>query len=213
MAGLNDAPRPHDLLTLDSPESLVVESPPPWLGEDSAFLSMVVVRRPPVSGSLIPVGLRGRSRDRRLAGHLPLASIARIITPEALAREAVWRTAHRRDDLPHFAILDDIAYLFDRAGLAWGPTGSLGYELASSLPCLTETSDIDLVAQAPVAPTRALVLDLHDALRRLPVRIDTQIETPPGAVSLTEYASGAQRIALRTPFGPRLVVDPWREGS
>ena len=83
--------------------------------------------------------------------------------------------------------------------------------LLAASPCLTATSDIDLVVQAPVALSRVLSASLYDSLRRLPVRVDAQIETPSGAVVLAEYASGVARFALRTSWGPRLVDDPWRE--
>jgi phosphoribosyl-dephospho-CoA transferase len=48
-------------------------------------------------------------------------------------------------------------------------------------------------------------------LRRLPVRVDVQIETPSGAIALAEYAANLARVALRTQFGPRLVENPWQE--
>jgi len=79
------------------------------------------------------------------------------------------------------------------------------------MACLTATSDIDVVARAPVALSRTLAADLHDALRRLPVRVDVQIETPSGAIALAEYAANLARVALRTQFGPRLVENPWQE--
>lgn len=51
--------------------------------------------------------------------------------------------------------------------------------------------------------------ELADDLARLPVHVDTQLDTPTGAVALAEYARGG-RVLLRTPDGPRLVHDPWR---
>jgi phosphoribosyl-dephospho-CoA transferase len=203
--------RPHDLLTPASAGDLVGEDPPAWVREDLSVMSMVVVRRAEARDGLVPVGVRGKNRDRRFAAHLPLASVIRTLTPEMLARAAAWRTARRSNDLPHFAVLDPVARLFDEAALVWGPTGSMGYELASGAACLTATSDIDLVVRAPVALSRVLSASLYDSLRRLPVRVDAQIETPSGAVALAEYASGVARFALRTSWGPRFVDDPWRE--
>jgi phosphoribosyl-dephospho-CoA transferase len=33
--------------------------------------------------------------------------------------------------------------------LAYGPTGSIGFELASALPMATSASDLDLIIRAP----------------------------------------------------------------
>ncbi len=203
--------RPHDLLAPRSVGDLVWEDPPSWVREDPSVATMVVVRRAEMRGALVPVGVRGTGRNRRFAGHLPLAAIARIVTPEMLARESAWRSAPRWDELPHFAVVDDVARYLDEADLAWGPTGSMGFELASGMACLTPASDIDLVARAPVALSRTLAAALHDALRHLPVRVDVQIETPFGAMALAEYAANLSHVALRTPFGPRLVENPWQE--
>lgn len=203
--------RPHDLLTLRSVEDFVGEDPPSWVREELSVATMVVVRRAEMRDALVPVGVRGNGRNRRFAGHLALASITGIVTPEMLAREGAWKTAPRLAELPHFQVLDDVAHYLDEAGLVWGPTGSMGFELASGVACLSAASDIDLVARAPAALSRKLAAALHEALRRLPVRVDVQIETPSGAMALAEYAANLGRVALRTPAGPRLVEDPWRE--
>jgi phosphoribosyl-dephospho-CoA transferase len=102
--------------------------------------------------------------------------------------------------------------LFTFLGLAWGPTGSIGFELATGVAVAGPASDLDVVVRAPepwfLAQARELVADLA----RLPVRVDTQLDTPTGAVVLGEYARGG-RVLLRTPDGPKLVNDPWRHGA
>jgi phosphoribosyl-dephospho-CoA transferase len=211
MAAVDAELRPHDLLTPRAFEDLIVEDPPAWLREDPSVAAMVVVRRAEMRDARVPVGVRGKGRNRRCAAHLPLAAITRIVTPEMLARQSAWKTAPRLGEVPHFAILDYVSRYLDEAGMAWGPTGSMGFELASGVACLTEASDIDLVARAPVALSRRLAADLHESLRRLPVRVDVQIETPAGAMALAEYAANLVRVALRTPSGPRLVENPWQE--
>jgi phosphoribosyl-dephospho-CoA transferase len=91
----------------------------------------------------------------------------------------------------------------------WGPTGSVGYELASGAPAVTAASDFDLIVRAPDEVSRERARRLLVASASLPIRVDVQIETPNGAVALAEYAAGGAPIALRTVDGPRLVGDPW----
>jgi phosphoribosyl-dephospho-CoA transferase len=111
--------------------------------------------------------------------------------------------------VPHFALLDRIAAVMSALVLAWGPVGSVGYELASGIPAVSGASDIDVVLRAGEELSRKTARLLLVDLASLPLRVDVQIETPQGAVSLAEYASGTTQIALRTLDGPRLVEDPW----
>jgi phosphoribosyl-dephospho-CoA transferase len=52
--------------------------------------------------------------------------------------------------------------------------------------------------------------EIADHLDRLAARVDAQIDAPAGAVALAEYSRGGL-VLLRTPDGPRLTRDPWRE--
>jgi phosphoribosyl-dephospho-CoA transferase len=102
--------------------------------------------------------------------------------------------------------------LFTFLGLAWGPTGSAGFELATGDAVAGPASDLDLVVRAPEPWSLDRARELVEDLTRLPVRIDTQLDAPTGAVALAEYARGG-RVLLRTPDGPKLVNDPWRHGA
>jgi hypothetical protein len=42
-----------------------------------------------------------------------------------------------------------------------------------------------------------------------PCRVDAQLETPRGAVSLAEYARGETPLLLRQAGGPVRISDPW----
>jgi phosphoribosyl-dephospho-CoA transferase len=42
-----------------------------------------------------------------------------------------------------------------------------------------------------------------------PCRVDAQLETPRGAVSLAEYARGEKPLLLRQAGGLVLISDPW----
>ena len=105
------------------------------------------------------------------------------------------------------------AALLGEAGLPWGPTGSVGFELASGLRTVTARSDLDLLLRPTRLPVRATLMRLHVALRGLPAREDCQIETDDGALALDELLSGASELLVRTPTGPRLISAPWPDAA
>jgi phosphoribosyl-dephospho-CoA transferase len=200
---------PHDLLRLCRPGD--IESPvrtPAWVTAALAQAPWVVVRRAAWDGGRVPIGVRGRTRPERFAAYLPPAAVAEWVGPEQLAREYAWRRSDRLTDAAVSA-LEHAAALFEPLSLTWGPVGSYGFELATDVPTVTPTSDLDLVIRAP----RPLSLDtaqrLWAALSTAPFRMDVQIETPFGAVALAEYARAQPPMLLRAAAGPHLVVNPW----
>jgi phosphoribosyl-dephospho-CoA transferase len=102
--------------------------------------------------------------------------------------------------------------LFAALGLAWGPTGSVGFELATGVAAASTDSDLDVVVRAPEPLPLGNAREIADHLNRLPTCVDAQLDTPAGAVMLSEYARG-DRVLLRTPDGPRLTWDPWRDAT
>jgi phosphoribosyl-dephospho-CoA transferase len=197
---------PHDLVELASPEALVLDAAAPgWVGPSLARAPFAVVRRAARRGALVPVGVRGSSRGERLAAWLPESRAVRRLRPEDLAARRGWRGR----DAPQLSALDAVEALLAAHGLAWGPAGSVGFELATGVACVGPESDVDLVVRAPTALPRVVAWRLQAALAALPVRIDAQLETPAGAVALAEYAAGAPRVVLRTLDGPRWVATPW----
>jgi phosphoribosyl-dephospho-CoA transferase len=205
--------RPHDLLRLADGAGISYEGPvPAWVPSSLARAPWVVVRRAPTIAGLVPVGVRGLTRPERLAAFLSSTAVATRVTPEGLAAARGWRHAFRARNacrLGALRVLDAVDELFTFLGLAWGPTGSVGFELATGVAVAGPASDLDVVVRAPEPWSLARTRELVDDLARLPVRVDTQLDTPTGAVALAEYARGG-RVLLRTPDGPKLVDDPWR---
>ena len=76
---------------------------------------------------------------------------------------------------------------------------------------MTASSDLDLLVRPTRLPARATLKRLHVALRRLPARVDCQIEIDDGAIALGELLSGAREVLVRTPTGPRLISAPWSD--
>jgi phosphoribosyl-dephospho-CoA transferase len=205
--------RPHDLLRLTGGAELRhEESVPAWVPTSLARAPWVVVRRARGPGGLIPVGVRGSTRAERFAALLAPDAVAARVTPEDLIAERVWNHMPRTRRVESLQVLDNVDELFSSLGLVWGPTGSVGFELATGVAAAGTTSDLDVVVRAPEPWPLDNAREIADHLNRLPTRVDAQLDTPAGAVTLAEYARG-DRVLLRTPDGPRLTWDPWREAT
>ena len=218
--------RPHDLLFLARPGAFTEGAPfdsggawPAWL--DAAWLegAPVVVRRAAAAPGQLPVGVRGLQRSQRCAGHVPVRDLGRCVTPEMLALRVLEDGPERAiagsaaATLPCIAALLGLAPRLQALGLDWGPVGGAGFWLASGLPVLRPTSDLDLLVRAPQPLAPAIVADLLLAVEALQdhaaCRIDVQVDTGSGGFALMEYARGGA-VMLKTGHGPRLVSDPWQ---
>jgi phosphoribosyl-dephospho-CoA transferase len=205
--------RPHDLLRLADGTGLShEESVPAWVPTALARAAYVVVRRAHAPAGLIPVGVRGRTRAERFAALLALDAVAARVTPEDLVCARGWRNMVRARSIRSLRVLDAVDELFAALGLTWGPTGSVGFELATGVAAASTASDLDVVVRAPEPLPLGNAREIADYLDRLPVRVDVQLDASAGAVTLADYVRGG-RILLRTPDGPILTRDPWREAA
>ena len=193
--------RPHDLLRLSS-AAVLPAAAPSWAVHALSVASWVVVRRGPAPDGLIAVGVRGSSRSERHGTHVRIGDVREVVAPEDLAR------VRPVGDLPALRTLSHIRSMLDGTGLAWGPTGSVGFQLATGQPTVTPASDLDLVIRVPhgVAESFPVLTRLHHRLRSLPTRVDCQIETISGAVALAELVGDQPEVMVRTGEGPRLVT-------
>jgi phosphoribosyl-dephospho-CoA transferase len=205
--------RPHDMLRLTSGAGLRHgESVPAWVPTSLFRAPWVVVRRAREPAGLIPVGVRGSTRAQRFAALLAPDAVAARVTPEDLIAERVWHHMPRARRLGPLRVLDTVDELFSSFGLAWGPTGSVGFELATGVAAAGTASDLDVVVRAPEPLPLRNAREIADNLNRLPVRVDAQLDAPAGVVTLADYVRGG-RILLRTPDGPILTRDPWRDAT
>jgi phosphoribosyl-dephospho-CoA transferase len=206
--------RPHDLLRLSGDAGLrhVEGSIPAWAPTSLTRAPWVVVRRARAPAALIPVGVRGHTRAERFAALLAPDAVAARVTPEDLASARGWSGMLRARRMGALQVLGVVDELFASFGLTWGPTGSVGFELATGVAVASSTSDLDVVVRAPEPWSVENARDIEDNLAPLPTRVDVQLDTPAGAVMLAEYTRGG-RVLLRTPEGPRLTCDPWREAA
>lgn len=200
------AARPHDLIRLDAPWQLVDDTPrPDWRHAALVRAPWVVVRRLAARDGLIPVGIRGATRDQRHASWLPASCIAGLVTPEQLAERRDWRRHPGTDSVPALRALEPVADLLDAAGMVWGPAGSVGFELATGMPTATPTSDLDLVIRLHLPLCDHGARSVLTALAALPLKLDVLVETEAGALSLAEVLGSSPSLVLRMADGPRLI--------
>lgn len=206
----------HDLLRVRGSDALMNRGPAPeWVNEALSRAPWVVVRRAPAEGEFIPVGVRGQNRGERFASFVHSSSIVECVSPENLSSSQAWKRAVRLEELPAMHALLRAEAIFQGSDLLWGPSGSVGFELASGLPITLRTSDLDLIVRMsdlliPPSTTRKL-LAIVERVETTGVRVDLLLETRKGAMALLEYAGGGTNLLLRTVHGPRLIRHPQRE--
>lgn len=196
--------RPHDLLWLGARDALegVTE---PWVDEVWHVGLPVVVRRDVVQDGRIPVGVRGLRRDQRAAGWVRPERITRIVSPEQLvAPLELLRSPFISQ--PPVQLAAQLAQ--QNWPWIWGVTGSTGYALATGIPVIHATSDLDLLIRAPQPLSSVELSHWQQQLSGGLCRADTQLETPNGGFALAEWLRDG-RSMLKTNHGPQLVSDPW----
>jgi phosphoribosyl-dephospho-CoA transferase len=202
----------HDLFQISGFADLVDIGPeqcPAWVERSLQAAPFVVAHRAKLFNGLIPVGVRGPLRNQRFAAYLSVESVRQRITPEQLTGKRGWLADARTQQMPALRALAATMEALVNFSLAFGPTGSVGFELASGLPTVTATSDLDLLIRTPERLSMESGRKLMTLFSEHACRIDAQLETPRGALSLTEYASGQRPMLLRQSGGPVLVDDPW----
>jgi len=202
----------HTLLRVTGPEALQ-EVGPPWIVGSLCKAPWVVVRRASRSDNgLIPVGIRGDSREQRFGSWISTEAVLESVTPQMLVSRRAWDEAPRCGVIPALAALDAVAKIMSEHDLdaRWGPGGSVGFELASGTATATTNSDLDLVVRTDAALLSEQARSLSAALSSLAVRADVLLEMPRGAIALAEYARTDGRtgtFVLRTTRGPQLIRD------
>jgi phosphoribosyl-dephospho-CoA transferase len=202
-------PRVHDLLLLRA-EAIRSFSRdcPAWLHVHlGAMHCWATMRRETDTHAGIPIGIRGARRNERWAGFVEPQFLLRVRTPKEL-RISMAGEARRR--LPAFRALAHLEQSLTALPLAWGPTGSVGFELATGRPAVTEESDLDVVLFAPERLTTSDARSIWLQIAGGPGRTDPLVETPYCGFSLEEYVrEDTYSIMLRTRQGRVLGKDPW----
>ncbi|WP_313448130.1 malonate decarboxylase holo-ACP synthase [Pseudescherichia sp.] len=195
--------RPHDLIWLKNREALdgVGE---PWV-ETVWHLGLPVVVRRDVDAERIPVGVRGLRRDQRAAGWTDATQVVRVVSPEQLVDS---NDLLRSPFISQPPVQVALQLAQQTWPWVWGITGSSGYALATGIPVIHASSDLDLLIRAPQPLSRELLLRWQAPLMHALCRVDTQVDTPLGGFALNEWLRDG-RVLLKTSRGPHLVSDPW----
>ena len=161
----------HDLIRLREPIELTVDAPvPSWVEPVLRRTPWVVVRRGHVRDGMMPVGVRGMTRQQRFAAFLAVAEIADRLSPEDLAASPHVIERERKDAVPALAALARVATVLACRGQRWGPGGSIGFEIATGVAAATPSSDLDLILRQDqrLGPDEAV--DLRAALAEAAAR-------------------------------------------
>jgi phosphoribosyl-dephospho-CoA transferase len=197
-------PRPHDLVRLSAAaaDTLPADAPA-WTHGALRTTPWVVVRRADAPAGFVAVGIRGGDRSQRHAWLVSANDVESVLSPEDLTD--VHPPATR--DVPAILALTDASALLRESRFTWGPTGSVGFELATGIPTATTDSDLDLLVRVDVltAAVLARLATLFERLVRMGARVDCQVDTRVGAIALAELVSESSDVLVRTPSGPRLV--------
>jgi phosphoribosyl-dephospho-CoA transferase len=202
----------HDLVRLRDPIALTVNPPmPAWVGPALKRTPWVVVRRGHVRDGMMPVGVRGMTRQQRFAAFLAVAEITDRLSPEDLMVSGYVIEQKSKDAVPALTALARVAPILARRGHRWGPGGSVGFEIATGAMTATSSSDLDVILRQDhrLEPNEAAELLTALVKAAAPARIDVMLETACGGVSLADLAAIPAQVLVRTPCGPRLSVDPW----
>jgi phosphoribosyl-dephospho-CoA transferase len=207
-SGDSHAYQAHDLLRLRALPPAADQ--PTWLSDAFAEAPFAVVRRAVAPPGFVAAGFRGSTRSHRYGALVPCDAILSAASPETLLLR---RASAERATLKAFAALQQIVERRCMDSLVWGPTGSVGFELATATATVTEASDLDLLIRTPLRLTHSYARSVRERLTSVEhdfaLRIDAQLETPAGGVALSEWAEGKPRVMARCVDGPRLIEDPW----
>lgn len=205
--------RPHDLLQLHRLQ--MFDDEPAWVRDAFARAPYAVVRRALAADKVIAIGVRGVERAQRYATWTHAGDVLNVVPPEALI---VAKPLAGRGELPPFVALAQLVAWQNEMNsplsqFVWGPTGSTGFELATQVPTVTGSSDLDLLIRTPEPLPVHIAVELLDQLQtlaaRTAIRVDAQLDTPAGGVALAEWAARKPRVMARHARGPQLIADPW----
>lgn len=201
-------PRVHDLLQLHS-DSLhpACIGAPAWVSQTLASYPWLVVRRAQAPAGQIAVGVRGPTRSERWGCFIRKDAIRKLVRPSQLLAFVQSSVLGPRT-LP-FATLQQLIERWRDLALPWGPTGSVGFELATGYPVTTSSSDLDIAIRADARMSVEQARSLWERALELQTTADIRVESPECGFSLEEYAHAPSSILLRYPDRVQFGDDPW----
>jgi phosphoribosyl-dephospho-CoA transferase len=200
-------PQVHDLIQVH-PASFQSMDAPAWVNQRLSECPWVVVRRARAPTSMIAVGVRGDMRNERWGGYVHQSAIEQIVEPNELLR--VFRVSTAANKTLPIQLLEKVIARWQDLTLMWGPTGSVGFELASGYRVTTPRSDLDIAIRAPERLSVELARSLWQRVMGLRPKVDVRIESSECGFALEEYVRRPSTgILLHCPDGARVADDPW----
>ncbi|MDI7741185.1 malonate decarboxylase holo-ACP synthase [Lysinibacillus fusiformis] len=193
----------HDIVRFASISNIETSMEiPEWVENSPASQHFGVVRRMPITNNIVPIGLRGDTREKRYGAFIHESNIMQVISPVSLVN----RIEQFKEQM-YYHSLNNIKNEFEKHNLVWGPTGSAGFEIATSIPVTTPNSDIDICLYLEEIDTELLV-GIGQFLEGFDRRIDVQVEVPSiGAFILNDYLKNMKAgFIVKTKFGPHLCT-------
>ncbi|MFP3918956.1 malonate decarboxylase holo-ACP synthase [Lysinibacillus telephonicus] len=191
----------HDIIKFSNVDKLEhFTAVPEWVLNTAAASNYGVVRRMPISNKLIPIGLRGESREQRFGTYIHEENIVEVITPNSLVM-----CIDEFKKRIYYPTLKGLRDEFSKLNLSWGPTGSIGFEMATNINVTSMKSDIDISLYIE-SIDEELLKEVGRFIKTLDKQIDVQVEIPIiGAFLLNDYIRNYETgFIIRTPFGPQL---------
>jgi phosphoribosyl-dephospho-CoA transferase len=197
----------HDLILLGTESAVASAEGERVCPSLNPIRPWVVVRRGRISDKLIPVGVRGAQRHERCAGFTGVSEVLEARRPDQLR---LLLADDSRRALQAFRSLSYLESHLVGLPMIWGPGGSVGYELASGVAAVRDSSDLDLILFAPKKLDMAEAQDLWRMISSAPGKVDVLVETLFCGFSLEEFVTTSPRtILLRTSDGRILGSNPW----
>jgi phosphoribosyl-dephospho-CoA transferase len=168
--------RVHDLILLRSGDvetACMVESP--WVRPALRHTPWAVVRCAPAPTGRLAVGVRGTAREERWGGLIELSKVV-LMKRRSQLRSSLAHDSRRT--IPALKALTFVETVLAHMDLDWGPAGSVGFELATGSPVVSEGSDLDVVLFTSRRIDAVTARDIRLALAASPVKVDLRIETP-----------------------------------
>jgi phosphoribosyl-dephospho-CoA transferase len=201
----------HDIVRVNPADLRSVSGEhPAWVGDALLRAPFAVVRRCTSPAGMVSIGIRGAGRAQRWPAFCSQAGICALFRPEDLVHR---RTPDvRLSESPALSALMLLRERWKSHSLEWGPTGSVGFELATGCLTATKSSDLDLVLRAEEPLSISCAAAMLSRANGLPAVADILVETPFCGFSLFEFVrERSHRILLRYPSAAILGDDPWRD--
>lgn len=193
----------YDILGLKSYQSVFFDTAlPQWANEFLKKVPYVVVKRGEEKTGMVSIGIRGMMRTQRFGCHMMQDNILKIYKPSELIRCesncGIWNKA---------APL--LASIFEpyKKRMIFGPTGSVGFELATGYESTTKNSDLDFLIMAKEPLETDVAKELLQKLLKLNIKMDITLGIPIGYIALEEYCNGQAPYMVKSNKGVQLVQE------